>query len=273
MPRQNAVWVNGRDLADFGVATARLEGPFAAPVQRFRTTPSPGRWGVRVLSAEPEGASRVLTLTGHVSATTPAGLDEVVRKVIGWCSRGLLEIVTGHNQQKVFYARALDPHADPVRRQFLREHAEFSLQFDSHDGLVWDALGSVARITQNNTPRQVRLKRAHVSGFFRIWGPFTDPLTITALDAARRARLVLTLATSATLSQYVLIDCLHGRFYRSTGGAALISEPNMVGATFDFPLYFDPLWGDVDRGIYPAFMVTGLTTGGGVEFLYRQTDT
>lgn len=269
-----AVYVNGRDLSDFGFVLETPTGPTDGLVEDYDTVPVAGRYGEVPMSAQSKVGPRELTFTGHLNADS--GLEAAYTALRGWISRGLVEITTGLDTTKVYHGWYQRAPGNPLPPALLSEWGSLSLTFRCLDPLGYDAFEKVvalstarARIPQGTGP---------LVGLIRVKGVTTSPLTITKRDHAGRVTGTLSLHTNGDGLSFTLgaedrveFDSNAGTIRRFTSGTMADAMGHLVAAS-QFPLVIGRDECDRDGSGWATLEISaGLGAGASGEWIGART--
>jgi hypothetical protein len=260
------VYVNGRDLATFGVITARLEGPLDGLSATYQTTKAGNRDGDLLLNPTPQTEKRTLLLLATFEATSNAALSAMLRRLKGFLGRGLLEIRSGHDLTVAYYGRLTRPPVRVLDPQLVTRYAEIQFEFTCFDPYPQDLLGGVVQITATPTP--IPIGHAIVLGDLWVWGPTTNSV-IRVRRADGTVEQSLAIATNLTSGEVLRYRNLDGIVELQTSPGFWETAYTYLPDTYDFPFHLDPQWGNPDQGVYPSLAVSGLSGIGEAEFRYK----
>lgn len=259
MAAPGQAWVNGRDLAGFGLTVANVAGTrdWAA------TAPSDahlGRAGVLRTGADRTEAARSLTLTGIIDGVTAAAITTNVRNLIAWCGRGIVELTLAADPLVKYYVELRGSQLPPpTGGQWIARWNQVTLTFAALSPRGVFRCELPYRLTTARTA--IPLGSAISAPLIRAWS-YTSPLVVTTRDAAGRVVNTFTVAyTLGSGNDSVVIDCHERTIYRASAGVLVLGQDLIKG---EFPI-LDPRHGQPEAGLWPT---VDLSTGVG-ELIVR----
>lgn len=257
-----------RDLRDLGVEVRTITGPVDGLTFEWETMPLPGHYGILPVSPEGRVPMRPLVVQGHVRGDPDAAYD----RVKAWCGRGLCELRTALNAEKVYYGWYHDLRGELPHPMLRRQWGQVTLRWDVFSPLAYARYARV--IALSSTPTPIPQGSGPVSGAIRIAGPTTSPLVITVRNHAGIPIGVLTLGDASNpftlgAADRVEIDSPGRTITRFVNGVAEDAISFLTGES-DFPLVIGRDDVDLEAEAWATIEVSqGM--GPGAEFIYQET--
>lgn len=275
------VYLNNLDLASLDLEVEDIDGLADVAATRLPELDLPGLAGRVVTSALGSADPREITLQVAVvvgqRVTTAAHARDRMRRLAALAGSGLVELRTVQ-EPAVTYAGFLASLVE----QKVTDHGRLTvptiravLRFRCPDPYGFDA-GVVQPF--GATPERLWLGTAPSKPVLYMQGPATNPSVVyrTAPGAAR-----CTMGFSVTLAagDWLRVDCDQATIRKSVSGSESDGLATWTTAADGFML-FDPGDGDTVGGLaatlaeqspgWPSVEVSGLTSGGSAEAIYRR---
>jgi hypothetical protein len=254
------LWVNDRDIADYGCVVVDVAGWWDAPTRALQSVQIPGRmgpWATNIASqVAPRSLAVRLLLTPASMAARKAALASLYSAL-----QGVVELRLNDDPYRFTYVVLSGGSATSLAQALVESRMDVTLKFDATDPLFYDVTWNAIAIPIGSTVRRtIPIGTAPFGGVLRLTGAGTNPCTVTLRDQAGNSVQTMTLATTWTTAEYVEIDCDQWTVKKWSAGAAT-NILSTLGA-LEQPLIFSP----EDQ---PTLTITGC---GGAVLYYRKAD-
>lgn len=259
-----------RDLRDLGVEVRTITGVVDGLAFEWEAVSLPAHYGLQPVSPEAPASMRPLVVQGHVRGTS---IDTAYEAIKAWCGRGMCELRTGLNAEKVFYGWYRDVRGELPHPMLRRSWGQITLRWDVFSPLGYDRFARV--LTLGSDPTPIPQASGPVTGTIRVTGPTTSPLLITLRNHAGRPLAFLQLGEAGNAftlgsTDYVVIDSPGRSITKVAAGVSSEALSFLTGPS-TFPLVIGRDDADLEGQGWATLEVSGLGTNASAEYLHLRT--
>ncbi len=228
MAHGGMVWINDRDLVDFGVTVRRAGGVLGEMSVTPDLVAMAGVAG-QSLSSLDLSIKRPLTMRVNVEGTTGADYQAKVERLLYFLRNGTLEIRTAHDAAYVFLARFTGtslPIADP---QWLNTSGEGDLAFETIVPYPVERTGLSYAITTAGNAGRIRIPSGSaptlIAASIRgVTGGINNPMLVLYDDLGVKLNEFQCTYTGLGATDYFTIDFYGRRITKSLSGVVTAAD-------------------------------------------------